>query len=754
MPEIRRRFVKLAALFLLLICVVTPALAAITPGAVVQDIEIRGQRLTPESTIRFYLKTEVGKPLSPQTLRDDIKRLYALRTFDDIRVTAEEVPNGIRLLITVTEKPAVHAVTFSGNRFISAEDIQKQILLKERATFDRNRLNDTVTGLQQHYRQEGYYFAHISPEVTEVGDNQVDVHFRITEGRKIRIDHIRFTGNSYFTDREIRKEIQLKEFVLPVLSGATSLYRPDVLRVDLQLIENFYQNNGFIHVQLGDPIVEINREAGAITITIPIANEGEQYKIGHVTLTADEVFTEEELRQRIRLTTGEVYSREAVRRDILALTEAYADRGYAFADVTPTVSIDQQTRLVHLSFTARPGSRVYIGRIDIVGHERTRDQVIRRELRLDEGELYSGSKLRRSRQRLTNLQYFEEVKIDTKRRPEESLMDLEVEVTEQSTGQFTAGLGFSSIETVVFTASVTQRNLFGRGQAITASARIGGLSQDFLIDFQEPWLFGEPILAGISLFRRSADFFTFDSIRTGFSLSAGRALGEFTRISLTYGFEIVNIDDLDPSASELLEEQEGTSQTSGITPRIVWDSRDNRFDPSAGSLHSFEVQFAGLGGSNRFFKVVGSTTWHFALPGRLTGFVRGRFGIGEGYGGENLPAAERFFLGGVNTVRGYEFRDIGPQDLEGNPLGGTSFMQFNLEIGRSFGRFLRLVVFTDAGNVYDVSNQFDFGELRRSAGVGIRVLTPVGPIRLDYGFKLDRRPGESIGELGFLLGTF
>jgi outer membrane protein insertion porin family len=225
-------------------------------------------------------------------------------------------------------------------------------------------------------------------------------------------------------------------------------------------------------------------------------------------------------------------------------------------------------------------------------------------------------------------------------------------------------------------------------------------------------------------------------------------------VSATYGFEVLDVSDLDPSATELLEEQEGRSTTSSITPRIVWDSRDNRFDPTQGSLHSFEVQFAGLGGSNLFYKLLGSSTWHFPLPGKLTGFVRGRFGIGDGYGSEALPAAERFFLGGVTTVRGFDFRDLGPKDREDNPLGGTSFIQFNLEVGRSLGRILRLVAFLDAGNVYDESNPFDLGELRRSAGFGIRILTPVGPIRLDWGFKLDRRPGESIGELGFLLGTF
>jgi len=333
-------------------------------------------------------------------------------------------------------------------------------------------------------------------------------------------------------------------------------------------------------------------------------------------------------------------------------------------------------------------------------------------------------------------------------------MDLEVEVAERSTGQFTAGIGFSSIENVVFTASVSQSNLFGRGQSISLSARIGSLSQDFVLDFQEPYLFGRPINAGVSLFRRSSDFQTFQSKRTGIGLTLGRTLGEYARTSVTYNYELLEISDLDPGASDLLLQQEGTSYTSSITPRIVWDSRDNQFDAAGGSLHAFEVTGAGLGGTNRFYKVVGSTTWYFPLPEGLTGFVRGRFGIGDGFAGKELPASERFFLGGATTIRGFQFRDIGPKDSRGNPLGGTSFLQFNLEVGRSFGRLLRLVTFLDAGNVYNPGNQFDFGDLRRSAGVGFRLITPLGPIRLDYGFKLDRRRGESLGALGFLLGSF
>ena len=247
---------------------------------------------------------------------------------------------------------------------------------------------------------------------------------------------------------------------------------------------------------------------------------------------------------------------------------------------------------------------------------------------------------------------------------------------------------------------------------------------------------------------------TFESTRTGIGLTLGRTLGEYARASVTYNYEILEISDLDPGASDLLRQQEGTSYTSSITPRIVWDSRDNQFDPAGGSLQAFEVTGAGLGGTNRFYKVVGGTTWYFPLPEGLTGFVRGRFGIGDGYAGKELPASERFFLGGATTVRGFEFRDIGPKDSRGNPLGGTSFLQFNLEIGRSFGRLLRLVTFFDAGNVYNPGNQFDFGDLRRSAGVGFRLITPLGPIRLDYGFKLDRRRGEKLGALGFLLGSF
>ena len=515
-----------------------------------------------------------------------------------------------------------------------------------------------------------------------------------------------------------------------------------------------YQNNGFVNVQIGEPVVEINREAGAIVVTVPIARQGEQYKVGAVVLAGGEVLSTEELRDLVGATSGEIYSRETVRRDILALTEAYADKGYAFADVVPTVSLDQQTRLVNLSFTTRPGPKVYIGRIDIIGNERTQDRVIRREMRLDEGELYSGSKLRRSRQRLNNLQYFEEVNIGTRARAEDDLLDLEVQLRERATGQFSAGLGFSSVEDVIFTVSVVQNNLFGRGQSLSANAYLGGISQDFSVSFREPWLYGRPIGLGISVFNRAEDFQTFDVNRTGASLSLGRALGEFTRLSAAYRYEVLDISNLSANASDLLQQSQGKSATSSVTPSIARDSRDNVFNPAEGSVNSFEVQLAGLGGDNRYYRAIGNTTWYFALPAEMTGFVRGRFGFGDGFGDHVLPASERFFLGGVTTIRGFEFRDIGPEDDAGNPLGGTSFVQFNVEIGRSLGTVLRVVAFVDVGNVYGPDNDFDIGSVRRSAGPGIRIVTPIGPIRLDYGFKLDKKAGESAGRLGFLLGTF
>ena len=743
--------IVLLSSLLLFVC---SAAAQVGPGAIVRDIEIRGNRLTQESTIRFYLETEAGKAYVPRTLSEDVKRLYALETFDDIRVTAEEVEGGMRLIITVTEKPTVRRVTYSGNRAIQEEEIDERIQLKERSTFDRGLVNDTITGLQNHYRESGYYFAHVRPDIASVADNQVDIELVITEGRRIRIRRIQFTGNTYFTDNQLRKEVQLQEYFLPIVSDSASLYRPEVLRVDLQLLEQLYQGNGFVNVQIGEPVVEINREAGAIAVTVPIAREGEQYKVGTVALTGSEVFSSEELRDLVRVTSGEIYSRETVRRDILTLTEAFADKGYAFADIVPTVSLDQQTRLVNLGFTTRPGPKVYIGRIDIVGNERTQDRVIRRELRLDEGELYSGSKLRRSRQRLNNLQYFEEVNIDTRPRAEDDLLDLEVQLRERSTGQFSAGLGFSSVEDVIFTASVVQNNLFGRGQSVSVNAYLGGISQDFSLSFREPWLYGRPIGLGASVFNRAEDFQTFDVDRTGASLSLGRAVGEFARISAAYRYEVLDISNLSANASELLQQSQGKSTTSSVTPSVVRDSRDNVFNPSEGSVNSFEIQLAGLGGDNRYYRAVGNSTWYFALPAEMTGFVRGRFGFGDGFGDKVLPASERFFLGGVTTIRGFEFRDIGPKDDANNPLGGTSFAQFNLEIGRSLGSVLRVVAFVDVGNAYGSDNDFDIGDLRRSAGLGIRIVTPIGPIRLDYGFKLDKKPGESAGRLGFLLGTF
>jgi outer membrane protein insertion porin family len=749
-----RRILILAVWLCCVVWVAEQAVAAITPGAMVRRIDIRGNRRTQESTIRFYLRTVEGSPWTPKTLQEDIKRLYALGVFENIQVTAEEVDDGIALTLTVTEKPAVRQVTFKGNRRIKDEEIRKRILLNERSTFDRNVLNDTVTSIQKYYRDEGYYFAHVRPEVSAVDDNQVDIALDITEGKKIRIGHVGFTGNTYFPDSILRKQLQTREYLMPVFSGPASLYRPDALRVDVQLVDNFYHDHGFMDVQVGEPSVEINREASMIAINIPIANEGEQYKVGIVALEGDEVFSEAELRPLVRLIRGEIYNRSAVREDITRLTNAYTDQGYAFADATPTIVRDEKQRLVNITYELRPGPRVYIGRIDIRGNERTRDWVIRRELRIHEGELYSGESLRRSRQRLMNLQYFEDVKIDTKRRMEEGLIDLDIDVAEQSTGQFTAGLGFSSVETVVLSASVTQRNLFGRGWSVSAIGRIGGLSQDFSLSFLEPWLFNRPVSAGFSVFRRSVDFQTFDSRRTGFTLTLGRYFGEFFRGSLTYLLEEVDISDIAPSAADILSDQEGKSVTSSLAPRLEWDSRDNQFNPSQGSHQILEFEVAGLGGDNRFYRMIGESTWYYPLPLGLTGFVKGRFGYAAGYAGEELPVQERFFLGGPTTVRGFGFREIGPQDLDDNPLGGTSLIQFNFEVGRNLGRIFRLVAFMDAGNVYAEAEQFDLGELRSAVGFGIRVITPVGPMRLDFGFKLDRRPDEKLMEIGFLLGRF
>jgi outer membrane protein insertion porin family len=726
-----------------------------SPAPRIRLIEVKGNKKVETSTIQFYIHNKVGDEFSVTRIREDILRIYRLGFFKDVQVDVEEFEGGVKVAFIVIEEPLVRDISITGTQAIKREEVEGKLALKPGAVLNRNQVRDGLDKVRQLYQEKGYYFAEAEAVFIEVGPDEIDLTLRITEGSKILIKRITFTGNRALEPWELKNVMETKEAGWFWFITGSGVYQRETLRNDLRRLEALYQTRGFLRVQVGEPTVHVDREARGIFITIAIT-EQVQFRVGRLRVQGDDLFSADELKRTMRLREGEIFDRQQLSNDVLRMADLYSERGYAFADVAPHTEIDQASHLVHLDIRIDRGPQVRVGRIFIVGHEVTRDKVIRRELRLDEGDLFDSSKLRRSRQRLQNLGFFEEVKLDTKRRPEADLVDLEVRVKEQSTGAITAGAGYSSTQSFIGTASIRQNNLFGRGQRVALTAQLSGISTDFTLNFTEPYFLDSTIALGVDAFNRRFDFTSFDSRETGGGLRFSRPFGEFIRLGIGHRYQDIDITDVSEDASTRIKSLAGRSTSSVVTPSFAWDSRDNVFNPTRGFQHFFTVDVAGgaLGGENKFYKGVGETHAFYPLVGDLVLSLRGRVGYAEGYGGKELPLLERFFTGTqAATIRGYRLRDIGPKDINGDPIGGNSLLLLSGQLRYPLTQGLSLVGFIDAGNVYD-EGEFDPLSLRTGVGAGIRFVTPLGPLALDWGFKLGRKPGERSSEIHFNIGVF
>jgi outer membrane protein insertion porin family len=546
------------------------------PAPRIRAIEVKGNQKVETSTIQFYIHNRVGDEFSVARIREDILRIYRLGFFKDVQVDVEEFEGGLKVTFIVVEEPLVRDINIVGAQAIKREEIEGKIGLKANSVLNRNQVRDSLDKVKQLYQEKGYYFADAEAVYAEVGPEEIDLTIRITEGDKILIKRITFVGNRAVEPWELKNVMETKESSLISFITGSGVYQREMLRNDLRRLEAFYQTRGFLRVEISEPDVRVDPKANGIFITIAV-KEQDQYRVGRVRVEGDDLFSASELKNSMTLQEGEIFDRSQLANDILRITDRYTERGYAFADIVPLTNIDQQNRLVNIDVQIDRGPKVRVGRILIVGNEITRDKVIRREIRLNEGDLFDSSKLRRSRQRLGNLGFFEEVKLDTRRRPEEDLVDLEVRVKEQPTGAFTAGAGYSSTQSVIGTASVRQNNLFGRGQRLVLSAALSRISTDFSVSFTEPYFLDSQISLGLEAFNRKFDYDSFTSRETGGGLRFSRALGEYLRVGLGYRYEDIDITNVADDASQRIKDLAGRSTSSVITPSIAWDSRDNQF---------------------------------------------------------------------------------------------------------------------------------------------------------------------------------
>jgi outer membrane protein insertion porin family len=720
----------------------------------IRAIEVKGNKKVETSTIQFYIRTRVGDEFSVTRIREDILRIYRLGFFKDVQVDVEEFEGGLKVTFIVVEEPLVRNIIITGTQAIKREEVEGKLALKPNAVLNRNQVRDSLDKIKQLYQEKGYYFAEAEAIYTEVGPDEIDLTIRITEGHKILIKRITFVGNRAVEPWELKNAMETKEANLISFITGSGVYQREMLRNDIRRIEALYQTRGFLRVEVGEPDVRVDQQANGIFITIAV-KEQDQFRVGRVGVEGDDLFSAEELKRLMRLQEGEIFDRSQLSTDVLKITDRYTERGYAFADVVPVTDIDQAKHLVNIGMRIDRGPQVRVGKILIVGNEITRDKVIRREIRLNEGDLFDSSKLQRSRQRLGNLGFFEEVKLDTKRRAEEELVDLEVQVKEQPTGAFTAGAGYSSTQSVIGTASIRQNNLFGLGERIALTAQLSRISADFNLSFTEPYFLDSPISLGLDAFNRRFNYTTFISHETGGGLRFSRALGEYLRVGVGHRYEAIDITNVADDASLRIKELAGRSTSSVVTPSIAWDSRDNALNPSRGFYDFLSLDVAGgpFGAENKFFKAIGEANWYYPLLSDVILSLRGHLGYGEGYGGKELPLLERFFVGTqAVTIRGYSLRDVGPKDVNGDPIGGNSVLLLSSQVRFPITTGLSLVGFIDAGNLYD-KGEFDPTRLRVGVGPGIRFVTPLGPLALDLGFKLNPKPGEKPSEIHFNIGT-
>lgn len=727
-------------------------LLRIYPRQTIAKIEMEGNSRIEGSMIRNAIESAEGKLFSETTLSSDIKAIYRIGYFSDVRAAVSESPEGMVIRFTLVEMPLISEVVITGNDDVDKKDIEPVLSVEPRQILNLDKVTSDTENIRMLYRNKGFFNAEVSYR-TEKDDGKVRVIYDIVEKKKIHIKEIVFEGNEAFTDDELKDMMDTSEWGIFSFLTESGLLNEDKLRQDVGKLSAFYLNNGYINVSIGEPV--ITNDEKWIYITIPVT-EGKQFKIGEVTITGDLLSVpRSELLEQLNVRKKIFFDREAIMKDMDYLTELCNNEGYAYANVTPRTQPREQEQLVDITYHVEKGSLVYINRISITGNTATRDKVIRRELGIVEGDLYNSRKIKSSYMSLNRLRYFEEINFQTERGPSDDLMDIDIQVKEQPTGMFSIGAGYSATDKMIFMAQVSQRNLFGRGQTLGLKAYLGASTTNYELSFIEPYLFDKPLWSQFEIWNMDKEYDSYDLDSKGAKVTFGYPLFERVKGYIGYEFSIDNVNNVLDTASYYIKAQEGETTTSGVTVTLTRDTTDDAIFPSSGSKNSVSVEHTGtiFQGNASYTKYTGLSQWFFPLPLETVFSARGRIGYVHGNEGREIPIYKRFYLGGINSLRG--LRDVGPIDpATGDVIGGETMVNFNAEfifpLIKDAG--LKGAFFYDTGNTWNSGYHFD--DLRQTAGVGVRWYSPVGPLRVEWGYVLDRKEDEPQSRWEFTVGMF
>jgi len=727
-----------------------------TSGVTVQSIGIEGNQRIDESAILGRITLKKGDQISTVIAREQIQRIYDMGFFDDVEVQTESVPNGVKVKFLVKEKPFTVEIVFDGNEELSKDKLKEVVSLQSQVFLDRKEVKASAEKIRDEYQKEGYHNAKVIPIVQALDDTRNRITFFIQEGTRARIRSIEFEGMTVVSKSDLLGVMANREWV-PLVSLVTDagILRREELPNDVERIKEFYANKGYLDVQVGQPSIELSEDKQSFVLTFRII-EGQPYTIGTVMFTGNTIFETEELDLGSYIRHDDVFQRSMVRKEVTRITDKYGEKGYSFAEVSPSLVPNPQTLTTQITFNIKEGHLIRVREIHISGNDKTRDNVIRREIRVDEQEAINSVAIKRSFQRLNNLKFFETVEILPKQ-VEEDKVDLEVKVKEKPTGSFSIGGGFSTLSQFTATANISEGNLFGLGYLARIRGQLGIRQTLGVLTFRNPRLFDGPTSFQVDGFSTQTNFLTYRQKRTGGTLQFGQAFSEFMVGSFTLVAEAIKISSPSSNAPTFILRQVGDQSTTGFRASFFRDTRDNFQDPRSGSRAGIRLGFGTdtLGGTNNFYKVSLDGLKYVPLPiWDLRMSFRGRFGLAEGYRGSAVPLTELFFVGGINSVRGFKFGRAGPVTSSGTLEGGNKQVILNVDLIFPVLPDAKLngVVFFDYGKGFAESEALDL-DLRPASGLEVRWISPFGPLRAAWGINLDPKPQEQATVFIFSVGN-
>jgi outer membrane protein insertion porin family len=727
----------------LVVCLMLALAGTAAAQDTIREIDVVGVQRTEASTVKSYLLVQPGDPFDDARIDRSLKSLFATGLFADVSISRD----GDRLIVNVVENPIVNRVAFEGNRKIDDETLESEVALKPRSIYTRAKVQSDVTRILTLYRRGGRFAATVEPKIIELPQNRVDVVFEIQEGEVTSVETIRFIGNEHFSDSELRSVIRTKETAWWRFFSSDDTYDPDRLALDRELLRRFYLSNGYVDFRVVSAVAELAPDRTGFLLTFTL-DEGERYKVGRVEVTSTlRGLDTASVAEVITIEEGDWYDADALEKSIEKLTEAVGTLGFAFVEVRPRLERNKETKTVNVTFEINEGPRVFVERIDISGNIRTMDKVIRREFRLVEGDAFDAAKLRRSRQRIQDLDFFEKVNVEQVPGSAPDRAIVKVNVEEKSTGSLSVGAGFSTGTGILGDLSVRERNFLGRGQDVLLSLLFGTRRKQAELSFTEPYFLDREVAAGFDAFfietdRQSES--SFDTRTFGGDLRIGYPWTEHLTQAWKYTLKQSEIFNVPNDASIYVADAQGTEVYSEVSHILTYDRRDSKIDPRSGYLARLVSDVAGLGGTVAYVRNRGQAEYYYPLTESVVLSVIGQGGAIVGLG-ESVNLLDRFFIGG-NEVRGFKIDGLGPRDASTrDALGGQYFYSGSLQVSFPLGLpeelQIRGRVFNDVGSAWSLQENErptspidDSSSLRSSAGIGVTWVSPFGPLGVDLGY--------------------